>query len=203
MMERFWRFSRLAAALDCPILILPTQCNGEHDDALARENFSEVCRVASRVGTRVALEFVPWSPIDTVKKAWDVVRCVNHPSGGLALDSFHYVKGGSRLEDVKEIPIEKVFLVHLADALDVDTDLITLCRNYRVPPGDGVLVFDDLLEHLWAAQYDGYYSLEVLNKDYHALDALGVARHGKASLERILSERSTHGDKKGERRVCH
>ncbi len=195
-MDRLGRFSRLAAALGCPLLILPTQCDGAHDEALARENFAEACRVASQVNTRVALEFVPWSPIDTAKKAWDVVRYVNHPYGGLVLDSFHYVKGGSRLADLQEIPIEKVFLVHLADALDVDTDVATLCRNYRVPPGDGVLVFDDLLDYLKAAKYDGYYSLEVLNRDYHALDAVEIVRHGKESMERALSGRAAREERR-------
>lgn len=192
-MDRFVPFSHLASALGCPLLILPTQCDGQHDDGLARENFAEICRLASRVDVRVVLEFVPWSPVDTAKKAWDLVRYVNHPRGGLVLDSFHYVKGGSRLADLQEIPIEKVFLVHLADALDVDTDVATLCRNYRVPPGDGVLVFDELLEYLRAAKYDGYYSLEVLNRDYHALDPVEIAKHGKKSMERALGQRTTPG----------
>jgi 4-hydroxyphenylpyruvate dioxygenase len=192
-MDRFVQFSHLASVLGCPILILPTQCDGQHDEALARENFAELCRLASRVDVRVALEFVPWSPIDTAKKAWGVVRSVNHPCGGLVLDSFHYVKGGSRPADLQEIPIEKVFLVHLADALDVDTDVATLCRNYRVPPGDGVLVLDDFLEYLRAAKYDGYYSLEVLNKDYFQMNALQIARHGKESVERILTSARDRG----------
>lgn len=71
-------------------------------------------------------------------------RCVfecyrgNHPHGGLVLDSFHYVKGGSRLADLQEIPIE-----------------------------------------------------EVLNRYYHALDAVEIVRHGKESLERTLGKRTT------------
>ncbi|HQI76817.1 MAG TPA: sugar phosphate isomerase/epimerase [Candidatus Latescibacteria bacterium] len=186
VLDRFKSFSGLGKELGCPILILPTQCDGDHDDYLARENFHEICRVASEAGTQAALEFVPWSSINTIRKAWDLVRAVDHPASGLVLDSFHYFKGGSCLADLKDVPIERILLVHLADALNVDTDVATLCRNYRVPPGDGVFVFDELLAYLGATSYDGYYSLEVLNRDYQHLGPLEIAAHGKESLERIL-----------------
>ena len=118
VIDRFRRFSHLSARLGCPLLILPTQCDGEHDDALAGENLLEMCRLPAETGTRVAFEFVPWSPIDTMKKAWDLLTAVDHPNGGLVLDSFHYFKGGSRFTDLKEVPIERILIVQMADALN-------------------------------------------------------------------------------------
>ena len=188
MLDRFRHLSKISAKLGCSVLLATTRCQGSHDDALAIENFKEICRIAAEDGNRVGFEFLPHTPIDTVKKAWDIVNETRTPNGGIVLDSFHYLKGGSRLEDLKEVPIEKIFDVHIDDLKNVnpDVDLSTLSRNYRVLPGEGDFVYDEILEYLFERRYSGYYSLEVLNKDHSREDALKLAVRAKESLERLL-----------------
>ena len=61
------------------------------------------------------LEFVPWSEVGNVKKAWEIIEQVNQPHGGLVLDCFHYFEGGSTLADLEKVPIEKVVMFHITD----------------------------------------------------------------------------------------
>lgn len=188
MIKRFKKSSSISRKLKCPILILTTHFDGEPDHSLAIKNFKEICNIASEDGNLAALEFLPWSEINNIKKAWDIVKEVDHPNAGIVLDTFHYFEGGSSIKDLQEVPIEKIFLFHICDIKEVDTDVVTLCRNYRVLPGEGVYNFDELLEYLFKSGYDGYYSLEILNKDYSQRDPLELTKKAKKSLDLLCKK---------------
>jgi sugar phosphate isomerase/epimerase len=190
MANLFRKFSRISRKLGGAILLASTRYIGSFDSSLARENFKEICRIAAEDGNRVGLEFLPFSPINTIKNAWSIVETTDPPNGGIVLDFFHFLKGGSHLTDLEEVPIEKIFDVHVDDLKDnnPEEDLSILSRNYRVLPGEGDFIFDDVLQYLFDRGYSGYYSLEVLNKDYPGGDPLKLAIRAKESLERILKD---------------
>lgn len=172
--------------LECPMLIANTLGGGKYDEALAQENFDELCEVASKYGVRIAVEYLPWTPLDTIKKAWDMVRTVNRVNGGIVLDTFHYFKGHPSPKELYEVPIERIFMVHLDDVEDVETDLVTLTRKHRLPPGEGIFVFDEVLEYLFAKGYEGYYSLEILNRNHPLQDPVELATRARFSTEKLL-----------------
>jgi len=174
--------------MESPILIANTLGEKEYDQALAQDNFGELCRVASRYGVLIALEYLPWTSLDTIKKAWDIVRAVNLSNGGIVLDTFHYFKGHPSPKDLYEVPIEKIFIVHLDDLEDVEADLVTLTRRHRVAPGEGIFNFDEVLEYLFVGRYGGYYSLEILNRNHALLDPLELATRLKLSTERLIED---------------
>lgn len=174
--------------LECPILIANTLGEREYDPGLIRENFGELCNIASRYGVRIAIEFLPWTSMDTIRKAWDIVRAVDHASGGIALDTFHYFKGRPSTKELYEVPIEKIFIVHLNDVEDVETDLVTLTRKHRLPPGEGIFVFDEVLEYLFTKGYQGYYSLEILNKTHPLQDPVELATRARLATEKLLGD---------------
>ena len=174
--------------LECPILIANALGEKGYDKALVRENFSELCNVASKYGVRIAIEYLPWTSLDTIGKAWDIVRTVNHVNGGIVLDTFHYFKGHPSTKELYEVPIEKIFIVHLDDIEDVKTDLVTLTRKHRLPPGEGIFNFDEVLEYLFSAGFKGYYSLEILNGHNSLQDPLELATRARLSTEKLLAD---------------
>jgi len=186
IMDRAAVFYKTMVAIECPLLVATTVCEGKHDDMLARENFREICRLAAEKRILIALEFLPWTPVDTIKKAWDIVKSVNLSNGGIVLDTFHYFMGKPKRQELYEVPIEKIFLFHLDDVRKNNADLIDLCRNYRVLPGEGIFVFDEILDYLFDSRYNGYYALEILNKDYFHEDPVALARRSKESMETFL-----------------
>ena len=132
VLKRFARFCEVSEALGSKVIISTTSCEGTPDDVLAYENYMELCRMAGEHGIVAGLEFIPWAAVKTVADAWHLVERVNHQAAGIVLDIFHLMKGGSRLEDIRKIPAEKIAIVHLNDLIDTGEDVMTLCRKRRL-----------------------------------------------------------------------
>jgi sugar phosphate isomerase/epimerase len=174
--------------MECPILNANTLGGGEYDLPLIQENFDEICKVGDRHGVKIAIEYLPWTSVDTIKKAWEIVNGVDRPNGGIILDTFHYFKGHPSPDELSEVPIEKIFIVHLDDVEDVETDLVTLTRKHRLPPGEGIFNFDEVLEYLFAKRYDKFYSLEILNQSHPFQDPVELATRAMSSTEKLLAD---------------
>lgn len=172
--------------LDCPILNANTLGGEQYNLSLIQENFNEICKIGQKYGIKIGLEYLPWTSVDTIKKAWEIVSGVNCSNGGIIIDTFHYFKGHPSREELKEVPIEKVFIVHLDDVEDVEADLLTLTRKHRLPPGEGIFSFDEVLEYLFAGGYEGYYSLEILNHNHPLQDPVELASRVRLSTENLL-----------------
>jgi sugar phosphate isomerase/epimerase len=70
---------------------------------------------AGEVGTRVALEPLPFSNVTDFRLAAELVVAADHPAAGLVLDIWHLERGPSTLADLAEIPGDKVFAVERPD----------------------------------------------------------------------------------------
>jgi len=191
MLDRFRKFSATAKKLGNADMLLVTMGEGPqdtYDQALAVENFKKICEIAAADGNRVASEFLPYSPVKTVTQMWAIVKAANMPNGGIVLDPYHYFKGGSTLDGLRAVPIEKMFIVHTNDLPNStpDVDLATLTRNYRVMPGEGSFPNELLLKYLFDRGYSGYYIQEILNKDYAKEDPLKIAVQARETLEKML-----------------
>lgn len=186
--ERFARFCDVSEALGSRVIISTTSCEETPDDLLAYENYMELCRMAGERGLVAGLEFMPWAVVKTVADAWDLVERVNHPAAGIVLDIFHLVKGGSRLEDIRKIPAEKIAIVHLNDLLDTGEDVMTLCRKRRLLPGEGKFPLREFMKAVRATGYNSWYALEILSEDYDKQDPNMIARRSFESVSALLGE---------------
>jgi 2-keto-myo-inositol isomerase len=189
---KFREFASVAQGLGCRILVCPTGYDdlASKDLGTAVENYREICALAAEYQQIAGLEFVPWSEVGTVKKAWEIVKEVDSANGGLVVDCFHYFQGNSAESDLEAVPIEKVVMVHLTDIEPIDTDILTLCRNHRVLPGEGVYNFDPILKYLFDRNYQGYYNLEIMNAGYAKQDPLAIAKKAKQTIDLLLDKYS-------------
>jgi len=64
----------------------------------------QLARQAAEVGTRVALEPLPFSNIPDFRLAAELVVAADHPAAGLVVDIWHLERGPSTLADLAEIP---------------------------------------------------------------------------------------------------
>ena len=183
---RFARFCELATALGTRIIIVTTGSEGTPDEALANENYAELCRVAGERGLVVALECVPWSAVKTMADVRRMVERANHPAAGIVLDIFNIMKGGSRLDDIRTIPAEKIAIVHVSDLIETGEDVMTLGRKRRVLPGDGRFPLREFIEAVRATGFDGWYALEILNEECSQEDPDDIARRSFASMKVLL-----------------
>lgn len=186
--RRFARFCELATALGSRIVIVTTATEGTHDEALANENYTELCRMAGEQGLVAALECVPYGAVKTIADGWRIVERANHPAVGIVLDIFNIMKGGSRLDDIRTIPAEKIAMAHVCDLIETGEDVITLARKRRLLPGEGQFPLREFIEVVRATGFDGWYAVEILSEDYDKQDPDMIAQRSFESMSALLGE---------------
>lgn len=152
------------------------------DRELAAENLSILATLAIPMGMKIGFEALPWSAwIKDYKDAWDVVRRANCPNLGMVVNACHMFARKSSLDMLRLIPIEKVFLVPLADIAINHGHSAELAQHHYLFPGEGAQQFDELLQLLEEKGYAGDFSFDVLNDDYVSAKPSDVAERAMKS----------------------
>lgn len=139
--------------------------------------------VASRRGVRIAYEALAWGrEVDLWQQSWEAVRRADHPAVGLCLDSFHILSRSSTIDDVADVPGEKIFFLQLADAPHKDMDVLQWSRHYRLFPGEGAFDLVGFTGAVLAAGYEGPLSLEVFNDVFRQSSPVRTAIDAVRSL---------------------
>ncbi len=171
--------------VDCPVVLLPSEEEGNLKDGI--EDFRRMCEMAEGFGIRVMLEFIGWAKqINNIKIAWEIVEKANCPNGGLLVDTFHFVKGGSNLADLEQVPMEKVFLVHVNDAKPLPLGIKEQSRGFRFFPGEGEAPIKEFVQCLLQSGYENYFCMELFNHDYWAMDPMIVLEKSKRCMEALF-----------------
>jgi sugar phosphate isomerase/epimerase len=129
----------------------------------AVERFGRLCDLAFEFGLTVDLEFPSWSETGDLSAAAAAVRDVNRSNAGVLIDTLHFFRSNSSIDELATLPAEWFRFVQLcdapADAAPTVEGVIHTARSARSLPGYGHLPLPELLDHLPA----GPYSLEVPN----------------------------------------
>src|SRR5215216_2157776 len=177
--------------LGCDLLLV---CSNVSQDSLggidrAAADFHELGERAATRGLRVGYEALAWGRhVNDYRDAWEVVRRADHPSIGLVLDSFHALVRKTDLSPMRAIPKDRIFLVQVADAPQLEMDYLSWSRHYRCFPGQGDLPVEAFMEALRATGYDGLLSHEIFSDRFRAGSARSVAVDGQRSLIFMLDE---------------
>lgn len=181
----FKRFKKLD--LDCPVAVLPPEeVAGEMKDAV--KDFRDLCRLAEDFGARVMFEFIGWAKqFHNVKLAWEVVKEANCANGGMLIDTFHFVKGGSAIEDLKQVSMEKVFLLHMNDVKSLPLGIKEQSRGFRFYPGEGEAPLKEIVGCFVEKGYEGFYCIEIFNETYWTEDPEAVVSKSKKSMDALFA----------------
>ena len=149
----------------------------------AADDLRELGERASARGLRVGFEALAWGRhVNDYRDAWEIVRRANHPAIGIILDSFHTLAPGFPLAPIEAIPADRIFLVQLADAPQLDLDVLSWSRHFRCFPGQGNLPVRDFVRAIDTTGYKGPLSLEIFNDQFRAQSTREVAVDGMRSL---------------------
>lgn len=172
--------------IDCPVVAVASyDRTGKISDAV--KDFKQLCKIADDFGLRVMFEFVGWSKqFHDLNPSWEVVGGADCENGGMLIDTFHFVKAGSTLDDLAKIPMEKVFLVHISDAKPLPLDFKEQSRHFRFYPGEGEAPLKSIVDCFVGSGYRGFYCIEIFNERYWADDPMTVVRNSKASLDDLF-----------------
>ena len=134
------------------------------------EEFVQLCREAREHGTRIVFEFMPFSRIDSLALARELVETAAQPNGGICVDLWHVVKLGIPYADVAAVAPQYLMSIEINDGFlqaPAGMDLVTETTCHRAFCGEGemdVRGFVSLLRPLYA----GPWGIEVLNKAQRA-----------------------------------
>jgi sugar phosphate isomerase/epimerase len=179
------------------------------DPERAAEDLRTLATLATPLGIRICYEALSWGRhVNRWHQAWDIVRRCDRENVGLNLDFFHMSvhgdDGAEMLAQLAEVPVEKIFLVQLADYFfeysDRQADMIELARHQRLFPGEGLHDVRDLVQLLEDKGYRGHYTFEVFNDDYVNSDPMVIGQRAMKSA-RWISESHVAGARPADSRT--
>jgi sugar phosphate isomerase/epimerase len=171
--------------------IVASPAQGRVDLARAARRYAELLSLGRTMGVLPAMEFLGFvDHIRDIKTAWSIVEEAGDPDGSLVLDAFHQYNGGSSLQDLAALPMERVAIFHMDDAPATPAPG-HLADEDRVYPGEGVIDLTAMLRLLRDGGYRGPLSLELFNPGYWREDPRQVAARGLAAIRHLIQALDT------------
>ena len=184
--DRLERKFDVMAEVGTGLLLVCSSCSpiAVGDRARIIDDLREAGERAAMRGMRIGYEALAWGRhVWDHREAWSIVRDADHPALGLILDSFHSLARQIPSSSIGDIRADKLFLVQVADAPVLETDLLSWSRHFRCMPGQGELPLDEWAEAIRRIGYDGWWSLEIFNDRFRSGSASGISLDGFRSLK--------------------
>jgi sugar phosphate isomerase/epimerase len=157
------------AALLRPKWVL-TNVGAPIDDKLCH-TFSHVCDVLAEVGARPAVEYLPFTPANSIATARVLIDHVGMERAGVLFDTWHHFRGPDTYAELEAAPLELVAYVQFDDALPaVSDDLMAETVGRRTFPGEGEFDLDGYCARMREKGFDGVVSVEILSDEWRSRD---------------------------------
>lgn len=152
------------------------------------DRLAAIAELAGRYGLGAVLEFFPWTVVPDLGAAARMVDAAGRPDIGILVDTLHFNRSGSTVEQLQALAPSRLPYVHVADAAvqpHYTTDeLLHAGRVERLPPGEGQIDIHHILAHL---PHDIPMALEVpMTALTAAIGAESVARRVREAARRLL-----------------
>jgi sugar phosphate isomerase/epimerase len=125
-----------------------------YDPDLSRftDRLAAISDLASRYGLRAVLEFFPWTVVPDLSAALRAIEAAERPALGILVDTLHFNRSTSELDDLDQISASRLPFVHVADApvqaRYTTEELLHAAREERLPPGEGGIDIKRILSHM-------------------------------------------------------
>jgi sugar phosphate isomerase/epimerase len=133
------------------------------DDGI-RDLFAEVCKLYGDAGIGIAIEWSPYTPLNSIAGSRDLVAVGKRFARvGVIVDTWHFFHGGDSWPELDALPIDELAMVQFTDGLPAGDDRAAT-MNRRAIPGEGELDLTAFVGNVRARGFDGLVSLEVLSE---------------------------------------
>jgi len=159
----------------------------------ATSGFAALCAEVEPHGLKVSLEFLPWTGVPDLATAWRIVEGAGHDSGGILLDTWHWVRqpGGPDLELLRSIPGSRIPYVQVCDTgPQAGDDLYAEAMTDRRLPGEGGVDFATLFDALDSIGAEPYVATEVFSTELAGLGPQIAAQRNRQAATAVLSDRA-------------
>jgi sugar phosphate isomerase/epimerase len=157
------------------------------DDGLCH-TFSQVCDILANAGARPALEYLPFTPANSIATARELIDHVGADRAGILFDTWHHFRGPDTYAELEAAPLDLVAYVQFDDALPmVSDDLMAETLGRRAFPGEGEFDLEGYCARMRTKGFDGVVSVEILNDEWRRRDLAEFARRAYTSSARYWS----------------
>lgn len=135
----------------------------------------------------LAFEFVgyPNLCVNTFGQAYDIVEAASMGNVGIVLDCFHFHAMNSKWEDLEQLDIKKLSILHIDDSEDLPVG--SLRDEHRLWPGDGCIDLGRIFRVLKDKGYSEMASVELFRPEYYEMSAEDTVRIAKEKSIAALS----------------
>jgi sugar phosphate isomerase/epimerase len=152
------------------------------------ECFAALCDRAAEHDLQVHLEFIPFTPVRTLKDALAIVGAADRPNGGIMLDAWHLCKSGGTAADV-EAAAGRILGVQLDDTADVGQEnLVDETMHRRLLPGEGIAGVPEIIRALRTGGSSAPLGVEVFSDVLMALEPTEVASRAFRATRSCIAE---------------
>jgi len=160
--------------------------SGDHAEQLG--DLRILADLAQSRDMQIGFEPLPWSRwIYNYEQARACMEAVNHPCFGLVLDTFHLFSTNMSLQVLDKIPMDKIFLVQLSNAVTMPLPTIEIARHHRLFPSEGEWPVADVVQRIEDCGFEGFYSIEVFNDNYKDQDPFEFAKAALLSFRQLFA----------------
>jgi 2-keto-myo-inositol isomerase len=150
-------------------------------------HYKDLLVMGREIGITPIFEYISFfNSTSSLTHAWDIVQQADDPDACIILDAFHSWNTNSTLEELKQIPGDKIGHYHIDDA-HPDMPATTQTDPNRVMIGDGPIDLAAEIQVLREIGYEGSISLELFNAELWEKDPAEVLRTGIERLRQLAS----------------
>ena len=190
--EEARRRFELAARFGAPLMICTPPVAQTGFDHL-HKGYSELLQIGSETGVQAVMEYISF--FKSLNNLPDVLTVLDRSdaddaTGGrpvTILDAFHNWNNKTTLDDIRDIPLERISHYHINDA-PAGIPSGEQNDSHRVMVGDGIIDLKAELTVLKNKGYDKWISLELFNAEWWSKDPLETAKVGLERMRTICDE---------------
>ena len=158
--------------------------------------FGELAAQAEGVGTRLGLEFFPWSNIKNLHEGMRLVDEAGHDAAGLVIDVWHIERAGMPVGDLASVPLHRIIGVELDDAdPQVVGTLFEDTVHRRRYCGEGSFDLAGIISALRTAGWTGPWGVEILSAEHRSLPVGEALSRAAESARRELAATPAQPDR--------
>ncbi|MCC7161449.1 MAG: sugar phosphate isomerase/epimerase [Anaerolineae bacterium] len=153
----------------------PARLSREQALEIHGQELKSLAALSADHGLRLAVEPIGGHTlVPGPTEALDLIRRAGNPENvGVVVDTFHYFRSQVTPQELKAIPLEKLYIVHVNDCEDLPFN--ELQDKHRLYPTLGVIPLQQQLGILKNKGYDGDFSVEIFRPEYWALPIQEIA----------------------------
>lgn len=181
--KQYLHFLETAQKLNAKHILI---AGNDHETNRLIHNYALFCEQSKSFNLSCDLEFMPWTAVKNLKQAQYIVDQSCQKNAAILIDSLHFDRSDSTIDEVKTLPKASINYVQICDGLSnydtSDEGLIKVARTNRLIPGEGDI---DLVALIAALPKNMTLAAEVPNVELAKLPALKRAQKNLEALKKL------------------